>query len=122
MSWSVKNGWHEAVGQFTRKADAQELARQMRAANRQAGIDAGPVRVITTYEARGGKRKNPTKAQKKEKTRKASAKRRVATALAGWLKKMNPGTKIVGAKVQKLAGGVLKVTPIKANRARGRKR
>ncbi len=67
-------------------------------------------------------RRNParsTKAQKKEKTRKASAKRRIATALAGYLKKMNPGKKIIGAKQQKLAGGAIKITPILA---KGRKR
>ncbi len=65
-----------------------------------------------------GRRKNPTKAQKKERTRKASAKRRVATALAGWLKKMNPGSKIVGAELTRLKGGVIKVKPIKANAGR----
>ena len=65
-----------------------------------------------------GTRKNPTKAQKREKTRKASAKRRVAVALASYLKKVNPAVKLAGARVEKLKGGVLKITPIKANRAR----
>ena len=118
MSWSVKNGWHEAVGQFTRKADAQEMAKQMRAANRQAGVDAGPVRVISTFEARGGKRKNPTKAQKLAKARKASVERRVAAALAKFLKQANPAMKRSGnSLLVKLKGGVLKMTP-KAIRGR----
>src|ERR1035437_8683859 len=64
------------------------------------------------------KKKNPTKAQKREKTRKVSAKRRVAVALGKYLKQLNPGSKLAGAKVEKLAGGVLKITPIKANAAR----
>lgn len=47
--------------------------------------------------------------------RKAAVSRRVASALAGFLKKMNPGTKAAGAKVQRLKGGVIKITPIKVN-------
>jgi hypothetical protein len=53
------------------------------------------------------------------KARKAAVSRRVASALAGFLRKMNPGTKAAGAKVQRLKGGVLKITPIKANAAGG---
>jgi hypothetical protein len=56
-----------------------------------------------------------TKAQKREASKKAAAKRRVAVALAKYLKQANPGTKLAGAKVEKLKGGVLKITPIKAN-------
>lgn len=67
-------------------------------------------------------RKNPTKAQKREKARKAGVQRRVATALAKYLKQVNPAAKLAGAKVEKLKGGVLKITPIKANRAKGCKR
>lgn len=59
--------------------------------------------------------KNPTKAQKREKTRKASVQRRVAVALAKFLKQANPAMKTSGAQVQRLKGGVLKITPIKAN-------
>ena len=62
--------------------------------------------------------KSATKKSRLAKARKASAKRRVATALASWLKKMNPAMKLAGAKVEKLKGGVLKVTPIKANAAK----
>lgn len=58
-------------------------------------------------------RKNPTKAQKRVKAKTAATKRRVASALAKFLKQANPGSKAVGAKVQKLKGGVIKITPIK---------
>lgn len=68
--------------------------------------------------AKKGKKKNPgTKAERAVKAQKKSAKRRVAVALAKYLKQENPGKKIVGAKVQKLKGGVIKITPIKANAA-----
>jgi hypothetical protein len=70
-------------------------------------------------EQRGrGARRNPTKAQRRERTRKASVQRRVAVALAKFLKQANPAMKTAGAKVQKLKGGVLKITPIRANAGR----
>jgi hypothetical protein len=59
--------------------------------------------------------KNPTKAQKRAKAQKASVERRVAVALAKFLKQANPAMKTAGAKVQRLKGGVIKITPIKAN-------
>ena len=110
MTYSVKNGWHPPVGQFTRKSDATQLAKQMRDANKQAGI-RGAVKVVRSNPGR----KNPTKAQKREKTRKVSAKRRVAVALAKFLKHANPAMKTAGASIQRLKGGVIKITPIKAN-------
>lgn len=64
------------------------------------------------------RRTNPTKAQRVSKARKASVQRRVALALAKYLKQQNPGQKLAGAKVEKLKGGVLKITPIKANAGR----
>jgi len=66
-------------------------------------------------------RKNPTKAQKREKSRKASVQRRVAVALAKFLKQANPAMKTAGASIQRLKGGVLKITPIKANRSRSKR-
>ena len=65
-----------------------------------------------------GTRKNPTKAQKREKTRKASAKRRVAVALKNFLKKANPAGKYAGAKMQRNKGGSITIIPIKLRRAR----
>ena len=63
-------------------------------------------------------RKNPTKAQKLAKARKASVERRAAAALRKYLKIQNPAMKAIGAAVQKLKRGVLKITPIKAKRGR----
>ena len=57
-------------------------------------------------------KKRVTKVQAREKTRKVSAKRRVAAALRKYLKIQNPAMKAIGAAVQKLKGGVLKITQI----------
>ncbi len=120
MSYVVVDGVGKPLGAFRTKAEASRhkasWARELKASGRRSLYDR-----LKIVKRNAGARKNPTKAQKKERTRKASAKRRVATALAVWLKKMNPGAKLAGAKVEKLAGGVLKVTPIRANRARGRR-
>jgi hypothetical protein len=63
-------------------------------------------------------KKRVTKVQAREKARKASVERRVAAALAKYLKVQNPAMKTLGAAVQKLKNGVLKITPIKATRGR----
>ena len=75
-------------------------------------------RIAYARQSTQSRRKNPTKAQKREKARKAGVQRRVAAALAKYLKQVNPAVKLAGAKVQKLKGGVLKITPIKANAAK----
>ena len=67
---------------------------------------------------RAAKKKNPTKLQRMVNASKRSKQKRVATALKKYLQQSNPGAKLAGAKVQKLAGGVIKITPIKANRGR----
>jgi hypothetical protein len=72
----------------------------------------------TIRRGRGAVKKNPTKAQKREKTRKASAKRRVAVALKNFLKKANPAGKYAGAKMQRNKGGSITIIPIKLRRAR----
>jgi hypothetical protein len=67
----------------------------------------------------GKPRANPakgTKLQRKVRAAKSSAKRRVAVALAKYLKQQNPGMNIVAAKVQKLGGGAVKITPIRRRR------
>jgi hypothetical protein len=68
-------------------------------------------------------KKNPggrklTKLQKKVKAAKASAKRRVAVALAKYLKQANPGRKIVGARVYKGKGGSRRIVPVFAKRGK----
>jgi hypothetical protein len=75
---------------------------RVKAGERLTTVDGGKRYAISTNPARG--RKNPTKAQKREKSRKASVQRRVATALSKWLQKANPGTR-GAAKVTKVKGG-----------------
>lgn len=72
-------------------------------------------RTVRRTRAMSRSRQNPTKAQKRETVKKASAQRRVAVALAKFLKQANPAMKTSGASIQRLKGGVLKITPIKAN-------
>jgi hypothetical protein len=62
------------------------------------------------------KRRNPSKAQQSTARKKAATERRVASALAKYLRQQNPGMKTAGAKVQKLKGGVLKITPIRMSK------
>lgn len=62
-------------------------------------------------------RKAPTKAQKRANASKRSKLKRVAKALKTYLAQQNPGMKLAGAAIQKLKGGVIKITPIKANAA-----
>jgi hypothetical protein len=67
-------------------------------------------------------RSNPTKAQKRVRAastrKKAATERRVASALAKYLRVQNPGQKSSGAKIQKLNGGVIKITPIRSTGGR----
>jgi hypothetical protein len=100
---------------------AEEWATSQAAAVRayKAKEGAGNLRFYKVQaKATSSARKNPTKARV-SKARKASVERRVASALAGFLKRLNPGMKTSGASIQKLKGGVLKITPIKANAGRG---
>jgi hypothetical protein len=53
-----------------------------------------------------------TKLQRKVQSAKKAADRRVAVALAKYLKQQNPGRKFVAARVQKLKGGAIKITPM----------
>ena len=63
-------------------------------------------------------RKNPTKAQKREASKKASAKRRVAVALAKFLKQANPAGKYAGATMRRNKGGSITIVPIKVRRVK----
>jgi len=117
MTWTIRVKYpgqvSEEVHEFepgTSKKEVNRVLREYAMSDR-----TGSYSTKLIYPKR---RKNPTKAQKREKTRKASAKRRVAVALASYLKKVNPAVKLAGARVEKMKGGVLKITPIKANRAR----
>jgi hypothetical protein len=75
----------------------------------------------TGYSRLTVRRANPSRIGKRvmvARRKKAATERRVASALATYLKRLNPGRKLAGAKVQKLAGGVIKITPVKLNRRR----
>ena len=72
------------------------------------------------WSPRLSRRSNPTKVQKREKVRKASVQRRVASALAKFLHQANPAMKTAGATVTRLKGGGFTIRPIKAVK-RGRR-
>ena len=59
-----------------------------------------------------------TKTARREKTRKVSAKRRVAVALKNFLTKANPGRKYAGCKMQRNAGGSITIIPVKLPKGR----
>jgi hypothetical protein len=112
----VVDGTGKPLGAFRTKAQAQATkaswARELKASGRRSVYDR--LKIVKRNPSVG----RVTKAAKREKTRKASVQRRVALALAKFLKQANPAMKTAGAQVQRLKGGVLKITPIKANRAR----
>lgn len=56
-----------------------------------------------------------TKKQKRTRAAAGARKRSLAKAVRSLLKKANPSAKITGAKVVKLKGGALRITPIKDN-------
>lgn len=66
------------------------------------------------------RKKNGTKAERAVRSQKASAKRRVALALAKFLKQANPGRKVpANVRVKRLKGGGFSITPIKTNPSNG---
>ncbi len=89
-----------------------------------------PVRVLYSngkpgWDVEPSGRKNParrgstmTKKQRSARASRAAKQRGIVKAVKGLLKKTNPSAKITGARVVKLRDGVLKITPIKANRGR----
>jgi hypothetical protein len=77
---------------------------------------------VKVVKRKHGSAKNParklTKAQQRARASRAAKQRAIVKAVKGLLKKTNPSAKITGARVVKLRDGVLKITPIKANRGR----
>ncbi len=65
-----------------------------------------------------GRGRKLTKKQRSARASRAAKQRGIVQAVKGLLKKTNPSAKITGARVVKLRDGVLKITPIKANRGR----
>jgi len=116
MSW-------KPISQSTDLPALKALKDQYRGFGYQTKLTPGPnVGKKRSWQLHVEKR-NPggrmTKLQRKVKAQKASVERRVASALAKFLKQANPAMKTAGAKLQRLKGGVIKITPIKANAGRG---
>jgi hypothetical protein len=83
--------------------------------NPKRGGDMGD-RSMSDY-ARRRRKKNPgTKAERAVRAQKASAKRRVAVALAKFLKQANPAGKYAGATMRRNKGGSITIVPIKVRR------
>ena len=59
-----------------------------------------------------------TKTARREKTRKVSAKRRVAVALQKFLKAKNPGKKYAGCQMRRNPGGSITIIPVKLSKGR----
>jgi hypothetical protein len=117
MTWTIRVKYpgqvSEEVHEFepgTSKKEVNRVLREYAMSDR-----TGSYSTKLIYPKR---RKNPTKAQKREKTRKASAKRRVAVALAKFLKQANPAGKYAGAKMQRNKGGSITIIPIKLRRSK----
>ena len=53
--------------------------------------------------------------QKRARASRAAKQRGITKMVKGLLKKTNPSAKITGARVVKLKGGVLKITPVRDN-------
>jgi hypothetical protein len=105
----------EVLGRVSAKSKRGALiaARKFGFTGKLRAVDAG-----VGYANPG--RKNPTKAQKREKAKKASVKTRVANALAKFLHQANPAMKTSGASITRLKGGGFTIRPIKAVK-RGRR-
>jgi len=106
-TWEVRWKGGEYYGSADTAYAAKRLAAQARAEEKRYYSKYNPSR-----------RRNLSKLQQKVRAAKKATDRRVATALAKYLRAQNPGAKLAGAKVQKLKGGVLKITPVKMNRRR----
>ena len=89
----------EVLGRVSAKSKRGALiaARKFGFTGKLRAVDAG-----VGYANPG--RKNPTKAQKREKAKKLSAKRRIAQALQNFVRKANPAAKGV-VKATKVKGG-----------------
>lgn len=117
---------------FKQKRAADSFAKKARAKGYYAGVHEEPTnsqastkrgraqrRYVVRYETGGGivsnSARRPTKLQRMVNASKRSKRKRVAESLKKFLHQTNPGAKLAGAKVEKLSGGVIKITPIKVN-------
>ena len=99
------NAWDYLSGNvpsaFATRAEAASWLRSHRLGKDRYGVSA---KFKIAKGASNSARKNPTKAQKREKTRKVSARRRIAVALQNFVRKANPAAKGV-VKATKVKGG-----------------
>jgi hypothetical protein len=122
----VSQGWTEYVILIDGQESGVERTKKMalaRAANERIGHrGAGRVRIKKRrvgFVERGGGKRNPSKAERAVKSQKAASKRRVANALANYLKRLNPGKATPGAvRVKRLKGGGVTITPVKVVRSK----
>jgi hypothetical protein len=116
MAYVVVDGTGQPLGAFRTKAEAQRHKaswnQELRSSGRRSVYDR--LKIVKKNAARS----NPTKKQKREKAAKTAAKRRVAVALAKFLKQANPAMKTAGARVTRLKGGGFTIRPIKAVKRR----
>jgi len=63
-------------------------------------------------------KRSGTKLQRKVKAAKASAKRRVAVALAKFLRQANPGRKVGEVRMYRLKGGGITIRPVKRSKSK----
>lgn len=104
--------WQNA-GSYATRADAVDAMRIFKG----GGYTAKEVKISPVRS--NPSRRPATKLQRMVNASKRATKKRVAVALKKFLHQTNPGAKLAGAKIQKLAGGVIKITPIRANAASG---
>lgn len=120
-TWNVSTRNDNSVGRVeaATKAKALALARRLYGGKGERNWLGRPTKqaVYVQQESGNPTRRNPgTKAERAVASQKLAAKRRIAVALAKYLKQQNPAAgKLAGAKIEKLKGGVLKITPIRAN-------
>jgi hypothetical protein len=113
--YGVEVGGKIATGWF----DSRQFAQYEAATLRHQGHKLVRV-VMRKGNTAGGHQsmRRMTKTARREKTRKVSAKRRVAVALKNFLTKANPGRKYAGCKMQRNAGGSITIIPVKLPKGR----
>ena len=115
MSAGPKRWYMYFDGRHFGSTEALKKSVALKTAIREAGAYGALKRRVTVKLANpSSARRNPTKAQKREKAKKAAGKRRIAEALKKFVQKANPAAKGV-VKATKVKGGwnvrVIKLNP-----------
>lgn len=112
MSWFVFYAG-SYIGTVTAKTSAAALRKARYEWGSSGAWTDAQLKQFSVRKANPASGRHVPKAQKREKAAKASAKRRVAVALAKFLKQANPAMKTTGATVTRLKGGGFTIRPIK---------